>query len=132
MRGRTLNDSFVILDEAQNTTSEQMKMFVTRLGFNSKAVITGDITQIDLPNASRSGLIEATNVLQGVEGIRFQMFNETDVVRHQLVQRIIRAYEDFKVRDERQLSLQLEGETVRAATDLQLNGKAKESTPVQQ
>jgi phosphate starvation-inducible PhoH-like protein len=132
MRGRTLNDSFVILDEAQNTTSEQMKMFVTRLGFNSKAVITGDITQIDLPNASRSGLIEAMNVLQGVEGIRFQMFNETDVVRHQLVQRIIRAYEDFKVRDERQLSLQLEGETVRAATDLQLNGKAKESTPVQQ
>ena len=77
MRGRTLNDSFVILDEAQNTTSEQMKMFVTRLGFNSKAVITGDITQIDLPNPSRSGLIEAMNVLQGVEGIRFQMFNES-------------------------------------------------------
>jgi phosphate starvation-inducible PhoH-like protein len=132
MRGRTLNDSFVILDEAQNTTSEQMKMFVTRLGFNSKAVITGDITQIDLPNASRSGLIEAMNVLQGVEGIRFQMFNETDVVRHQLVQRIIRAYEDFKTRDDRQLSLQLEGETARASADLQLNGKAKGSVPVQQ
>jgi phosphate starvation-inducible PhoH-like protein len=132
MRGRTLNDSFVILDEAQNTTSEQMKMFVTRLGFNSKAVITGDITQIDLPNAKRSGLIEAMNVLQGVEGIRFQMFNETDVVRHQLVQRIIRAYEDFKTRDDRQLTLQLEGETVRAAADLQLNGKAKATTPVQQ
>ena len=116
MRGRTLNDSFVILDEAQNTTSEQMKMFVTRLGFNSKAVITGDITQIDLPNASRSGLIEAMNVLQGVEGIRFQMFNETDVVRHQLVQRIIRAYEDFRSRDDRQLTLQLEGETVAPAS----------------
>ena len=132
MRGRTLNDSFVILDEAQNTTSEQMKMFVTRLGFNSKAVITGDITQIDLPNASRSGLIEAMNVLQGVEGIRFQMFNDTDVVRHQLVQRIIRAYEDFKARDDRQLTLQLEGDPARAAAELPLNGKAKESVTVQQ
>jgi phosphate starvation-inducible PhoH-like protein len=132
MRGRTLNDSFVILDEAQNTTSEQMKMFVTRLGFNSKAVITGDITQIDLPNASRSGLIEAMNVLQGVDGIRFQMFNETDVVRHQLVQRIIRAYEDFKARDDRQLTLQLEGESARAAADLTMAGKAKESAAVQQ
>ena len=132
MRGRTLNDSFVILDEAQNTTSEQMKMFVTRLGFNSKAVITGDITQIDLPNASRSGLIEAMNVLQGVDGIRFQLFNETDVVRHQLVQRIIRAYEDFKARDDRQLTLQLEGEAARAAADLPMAGKAKESAAVQQ
>ena len=132
MRGRTLNDSFVILDEAQNTTSEQMKMFVTRLGFNSKAVITGDITQIDLPNASRSGLIEAMNVLQGVEGIRFQFFGETDVVRHHLVQRIIRAYEDFRSRDDRQLTLQLEGEAARTAGELPLNGKAKESIPVQQ
>jgi phosphate starvation-inducible PhoH-like protein len=132
MRGRTLNDSFVILDEAQNTTSEQMKMFVTRLGFNSKAVITGDITQIDLPNASRSGLIEAMNVLQGVDGIRFQMFNETDVVRHQLVQRIIRAYEDFKARDDRQLTLQLEGESARTAADLTMAGKAKEGAAVQQ
>jgi len=132
MRGRTLNDSFVILDEAQNTTSEQMKMFVTRLGFNSKAVITGDITQIDLPNPARSGLIEAMNVLQGVEGIRFQMFNETDVVRHHLVQRIIRAYEDFRSRDDRQLSLQLESESARAAADLQMAAKAKESTAVQQ
>src|ERR1700687_3326412 len=96
MRGRTLNDSFVILDEAQNTTSEQMKMFVTRLGFNSKAVITGDITQIDLPNPARSGLIEAMNVLQGVEGIRFQLFNEVDVVPHHLVQRIIHAYEEYR------------------------------------
>jgi phosphate starvation-inducible PhoH-like protein len=133
MRGRTLNDSFVILDEAQNTTSEQMKMFVTRLGFNSKAVITGDITQIDLPSPSRSGLIEAMNVLQGVEGIRFQMFNDTDVVRHQLVQRIIRAYEDFRVRDERQLNLQLESDSNRAAVGMQtITEKAKESAAVQQ
>jgi len=107
MRGRTLNDSFVILDEAQNTTSEQMKMFVTRLGFNSKAVITGDITQIDLPNSNRSGLLEAIDVLQNVEGIRFCYFDEGDVVRHHLVQRIIRAYDDFKGRNE-QLSLTLD------------------------
>jgi phosphate starvation-inducible PhoH-like protein len=131
MRGRTLNDSFVILDEAQNTTSEQMKMFVTRLGFNSKAVITGDITQIDLPNASRSGLIEAMNVLKGVEGIRFQIFNDTDVVRHQLVQRIVRAYEEFRSRDDRQLSLQLESEAARTESELSLNGKAKEASAQQ-
>ncbi len=105
MRGRTLNDSFIILDEAQNTTSEQMKMFVTRMGFNSKAVITGDITQIDLPNARKSGLIEATDVLRDVDGISFVYFDEADVVRHQLVQRIVRAYDDFKVRNEMQLSL---------------------------
>ncbi len=96
MRGRTLNDSFVILDEAQNTTSEQMKMFVTRLGFNSKAVITGDVTQIDLPNARRSGLLEAMDVLKNVEGLAFVQFDETDVVRHQLVQRIVRAYDEHK------------------------------------
>jgi len=108
MRGRTLNDSFVILDEAQNTTSEQMKMFVTRLGFNSKAVITGDVTQIDLPNANRSGLVEAMIVLKGVDGIAFQFFDESDVVRHQLVQRIVRAYDDYKARSEQQLSLQLD------------------------
>jgi len=108
MRGRTLNDAFVILDEAQNTTSEQMKMFVTRLGFNSKAVITGDITQIDLPNANRSGLIEAITVLKNVEGISFQFFDESDVVRHHLVQRIVRAYEEHKVWKEQQLSLQLD------------------------
>src|SRR5438132_11656170 len=98
MRGRTLNDSFVILDEAQNTTSEQMKMFVTRLGFNSKAVITGDITQIDLPNARRSGLLEAADVLKHVEGLTFVYFDEGDVVRHHLVQRIIRAYDEHKSR----------------------------------
>jgi phosphate starvation-inducible PhoH-like protein len=109
MRGRTLNDSFVILDEAQNTTSEQMKMFVTRLGFNSKAVITGDITQIDLPNARRSGLLEAIDILKDVNGLSFVHFDETDVVRHHLVQRIIRAYDDYKTRPpDRQLPLSLE------------------------
>jgi phosphate starvation-inducible PhoH-like protein len=95
MRGRTLNDSFVILDEAQNTTSEQMKMFLTRLGFNSKAVITGDITQIDLPSGRRSGLVEALEVVRRIEGIAFINFNERDVVRHNLVQQIIKAYEKF-------------------------------------
>jgi len=98
MRGRTLNDSFVILDEAQNTTSEQMKMFVTRLGFNSKAVITGDITQIDLPNARRSGLLEAIDILKNVQGLAFAYFDDGDVVRHHLVQRIIRAYDEHKTR----------------------------------
>ncbi len=93
MRGRTLNDSFVILDEAQNTTSEQMKMFLTRLGFDSRAVVTGDITQIDLPAEKRSGLVEALDVLRDVEGIGFMHFTEHDVVRHPLVQSIIRAYE---------------------------------------
>jgi phosphate starvation-inducible protein PhoH and related proteins len=105
MRGRTLNDSFIILDEAQNTTSEQMKMFLTRMGFNAKAVITGDITQIDLPNARRSGLIEAIDVLKNVNGISFNFFDESDVVRHVLVQRIIHAYDDHKQRLEQQLSL---------------------------
>src|SRR5712672_2190573 len=109
MRGRTLNDSFVIMDEAQNTTTEQMKMFVTRLGFGSKAVITGDITQIDLPNSRRSGLLEAMEALKTVEGINFVLFDETDVVRHQLVQRIVRAYEDYKTQQgATQLSLALE------------------------
>ena len=93
MRGRTLSDSFVILDEAQNTTSEQMKMFLTRQGFNTKVVVTGDATQIDLPNGRRSGLLEALEVLKGVEGIGFIGFTEKDVVRHSLVQRIVRAYE---------------------------------------
>jgi phosphate starvation-inducible protein PhoH and related proteins len=93
MRGRTLNDSFIILDEAQNTTTEQMKMFLTRIGFRSKAVITGDITQIDLPTGKPSGLIESKNILQGIEGIEFIYFSKKDVVRHKLVQEIIRAYE---------------------------------------
>jgi phosphate starvation-inducible protein PhoH and related proteins len=95
MRGRTLNDAFIIMDEAQNTTSEQMKMFLTRLGNNAKAVITGDVTQIDLPNAKKSGLIEAMNILNGVDGIKFIEFESGDVVRHHLVQRIIVAYDNF-------------------------------------
>jgi phosphate starvation-inducible PhoH-like protein len=93
MRGRTLNDSFVILDEAQNTTTEQMKMFLTRLGFGSKAVITGDITQIDLPPGRVSGLVEAMHVVNAIEGISFVHFDERDVVRHKLVQQIVKAYE---------------------------------------
>jgi len=100
MRGRTLNDSFIILDEAQNTTSEQMKMFLTRIGFNSKAVITGDITQIDLPSERTSGLIETKNILQGIKGIEFVFFSKTDVVRHKLVQKIIHAYEELEARKE--------------------------------
>jgi phosphate starvation-inducible protein PhoH and related proteins len=96
MRGRTLNDAFIILDEAQNTTIEQMKMFLTRMGNNSKAVITGDITQIDLPNPRKSGLLDAINILGGVEGVSFCHFEEGDVVRHPLVQRIVRAYESAK------------------------------------
>ena len=95
MRGRTLNDAFVILDEAQNTTSEQMKMFLTRLGFGSKAVITGDITQIDLPAGRTSGLVEAMKVVSGIDGISFIRFDEKDVVRHQLVQQIVKAYETY-------------------------------------
>lgn len=96
MRGRTLNDSFIILDEAQNTTSEQMKMFLTRLGFNSKTVITGDITQIDLPMEKISGLIEAERIIKGINDLRFVYFSEKDVVRHKLVQHIIKAYERFE------------------------------------
>lgn len=99
MRGRTLNDSFVILDEAQNTTSEQMKMFLTRLGSTSKAVITGDITQIDLPNGKVSGLVETKEILQGIKGIRFVFFSKKDVVRHQLVRDIIKAYEDLEEKE---------------------------------
>jgi phosphate starvation-inducible PhoH-like protein len=96
MRGRTLNDAFIIMDEAQNTTIEQMKMFLTRMGNNSKAVITGDITQIDLPNPRKSGLLDAINILDGVEGIHFCHFEDVDVVRHALVQRIVRAYDAVK------------------------------------
>lgn len=96
MRGRTLDDSFIILDEAQNTTPEQMKMFLTRLGFNSKIVITGDVTQIDLPFGKRSGLIEASEIVKDVEGISVFKFSDRDVVRHQLVQNIIKAYDRFE------------------------------------
>jgi phosphate starvation-inducible PhoH-like protein len=93
MRGRTLNDAFIILDEAQNSTTEQMKMFLTRLGFNSKMVITGDITQVDLPASRHSGLIEVQAILEGVQGVTFVYFDEQDVVRHRLVSAIIRAYD---------------------------------------
>ncbi|MBM4128702.1 MAG: PhoH family protein, partial [Nitrospira sp.] len=99
MRGRTLNDSFIILDEAQNTTSEQMKMYLTRLGFNSKTVITGDVTQVDLPSGKISGLIEAEKILHDIEGIQFVYFSERDVVRHKLVMEIIKAYERHEKRD---------------------------------
>ncbi len=102
MRGRTLNDAFIILDEAQNSTREQMKMFLTRVGFGSKVVITGDITQIDLPRREQSGLVEAIRVLQGIEGISFVWFKEEDVVRHPIVAKIIKAYEEFEKVEEKQ------------------------------
>jgi phosphate starvation-inducible PhoH-like protein len=98
MRGRTLNDSFVILDEAQNTTPEQMKMFLTRLGFGSRMVVTGDVTQVDLPPEQRSGLIAVGEVLGAVEGIEFVRFGGEDVVRHKLVQRIVEAYDEHSQR----------------------------------
>jgi phosphate starvation-inducible PhoH-like protein len=108
MRGRTLNDSFIILDEAQNCTPEQMKMVLTRQGFNSKTVVTGDVTQIDLPTNKRSGLLEAADVLKGIDGISFVHFDERDVVRHSLVQRIVKAYEKFQEQNAgRQLTLKL-------------------------
>jgi len=100
MRGRTLNDAFIILDEAQNTTSEQMKMYLTRLGFNSKTVITGDVTQVDLPPGKVSGLIEAERILRDVQSIKFIYFSKGDVVRHRLVQEIINAYEEYEKRDQ--------------------------------
>jgi phosphate starvation-inducible PhoH-like protein len=109
MRGRTLSDAFIIMDEAQNTTNEQMKMFVTRLGNNSKAVITGDLTQIDLPNPKKSGLLEALHVLDGVEGIKFCHFEDVDVVRHHLVQRIVRAYDTYG-RTQQQLPLSIDSD----------------------
>jgi phosphate starvation-inducible PhoH-like protein len=97
MRGRTLNDSFIILDEAQNTTAEQMKMFLTRLGYGSKAVVTGDVTQVDLPSGRGSGLVEVQKVLKGVEGVSFCAFSEVDVVRHPLVQEVVRAYDAYEL-----------------------------------
>ena len=110
MRGRTLNEAFIIMDEAQNTTHEQMKMFLTRLGNESKAVITGDLTQIDLPNPNRSGLLEAMRVLDCVEGIKFCHFEDVDVVRHHLVQRIVRAYDSYGRAE--QLPLAMDSETL--------------------
>src|SRR6478752_23644 len=112
MRGRTLNDCFIILDEAQNTTSEQMKMILTRQGFNSKMVVTGDQTQIDLPSGKKSGLLHAADVLKGVEGIAFVIFDDKDVVRHHLVQRIVKAYDRYNqmIGAGSQLALRLNGE----------------------
>ena len=124
MRGRTLNDSFIILDEAQNATSEQMKMVLTRQGFNSKMVVNGDITQIDLPGGRRSGLLDAIDVLKGVEGISFIHFDERDVVRHSLVQRIVKAYERYnETYGARQLTLRLADPAAEAA--------APEATPAE-
>ena len=111
MRGRTLNDAFIILDEAQNTTREQMKMFLTRIGFGSKAVITGDITQIDLPKKKESGLLDAVRILKGIEGIGFVEFRKEDVVRHPIVQKIIQAYERFEAQKEKDAISQVEEET---------------------
>jgi phosphate starvation-inducible PhoH-like protein len=116
MRGRTLSEAFIIMDEAQNTTNEQMKMFVTRLGNGSKAVITGDLTQIDLPNPKKSGLFEALHVLEGVEGIRFCHFEDLDVVRHQLVQRIVRAYDSYG-RAQQQMPLALDAAIAASGMD---------------
>ncbi len=119
MRGRTLNDSFIIMDEAQNTSPEQMKMILTRQGFNSKMVVTGDVTQIDLPAGQRSGLIEVIDVLRGVDGISFVQFDERDVVRHNLVQKIVKAYERYNetIGVNRQLSLRLSDNGSAEATE---------------
>jgi len=119
MRGRTLNDSFIILDEAQNSTPEQMKMFLTRQGFNSRMVVNGDLTQIDLPIGRRSGLQDAVDVLRGVEGLGFVYFGEQDVVRHPLVQRIVRAYERYGDMNGpgRQMALRLEKTAEGASAD---------------
>jgi phosphate starvation-inducible PhoH-like protein len=126
MRGRTLSDSFIILDEAQNATPEQMKMILTRQGFNSKMVVNGDITQIDLPNARRSGLIEAVEVLKDVEGISFVQFDDRDVVRHTLVQRIVKAYERYNdtVGAGRQLALKLAEQPAESS-----NGESRTDNP---
>ncbi|MCY4515528.1 MAG: PhoH family protein [Candidatus Tectomicrobia bacterium] len=116
MRGRTLNDSFIILDEAQNATTEQMKMFLTRLGFYSKAVVTGDVTQIDLPSRRESGLIQIQRILQGIEGIDFVYFSERDVVRHPLVQEIVKAYDRYGNGAE-EVVAQPQGEAARSNPD---------------
>ena len=122
MRGRTLNDSFVILDEAQNTSVEQMRMFLTRLGFGSKAVITGDVTQVDLPGGTRSGLLDAVRLLENVEGIGAAFFTDQDVVRHPLVARIVKAYEwrdgvEEQEREERRLAREERLRLAREARD---------------
>jgi phosphate starvation-inducible PhoH-like protein len=126
MRGRTLNDSFIILDEAQNSTPEQMKMVLTRLGCNSKMVVNGDITQIDLPSGRRSGLIDAAEVLKGVEGISFVQFDDRDVVRHTLVQRMVRAYERYHeaIGAGRQFTLKLADPVAAEAPDIETVSRA--------
>ncbi len=129
MRGRTLSDAFIIMDEAQNTTVEQMKMFLTRLGNSSKAVITGDLTQIDLPNPKKSGLLDALNVLDGVEGIRFCHFDDVDVVRHQLVQRIVRAYDSYG-RAQQQLPLAIGEGLPGSELDRAVSGPLASQTPL--
>ena len=116
MRGRTLDNAFIILDEAQNTTPEQMKMFLTRIGYGSKAIVTGDITQIDLPGDKRSGLKEAAKILKNIEDIAFCTFTEKDVVRHPLVQKIVQAYEEY------------EKKAVQKKTDRTVKSKTKTST----
>ena len=122
MRGRTLNDSFIILDEAQNSTAEQMKMVLTRQGFNSKMVVTGDLTQVDLPSGKRSGLNDAVEVLRGIEGISFVYFDERDVVRHPLVQKIVKAYERHQETiGGRQLALKLTDPAAEAASAVRRN-----------
>jgi phosphate starvation-inducible PhoH-like protein len=130
MRGRTLNDSFIILDEAQNSTPEQMKMVLTRQGFNSKTVVTGDATQIDLPSGRKSGLIEAVEILKNIPGISFVHFDEQDVVRHSLVQRIIRAYEAHgeNAANARQLRLRL-NEVMADADPANNPNPAKQNSP---
>jgi phosphate starvation-inducible PhoH-like protein len=131
MRGRTLNDSFIILDEAQNSTAEQMKMVITRQGFNSKMVVNGDITQIDLPAGRRSGLVDAAEVLKGVEGISFVQFDERDVVRHPLVQRIVRAYERYNdtIGLGRQLTLKLTEPEAESGSEPVAGGNSPENAP---
>jgi phosphate starvation-inducible PhoH-like protein len=126
MRGRTLNDSFIIMDEAQNCTPEQMKMILTRQGFNSKMVVTGDPTQIDLPIGQRSGLIEAIDVLRGVEGISFVQFDDRDVVRHSLVQKIVKAYERYNeaIGANRQMSLKLNEQAAEPRIEASVSGES--------
>ena len=132
MRGRTLNDSFIILDEAQNSTAEQMKMVLTRQGFNSKMVVNGDVTQIDLPTGRRSGLLDALDVLRGVTGISFISFDERDVVRHSLVQRIVKAYEKYNemIGGGRQLTLKLTDNGAEAPAEAALAASTENSTEV--
>jgi phosphate starvation-inducible PhoH-like protein len=132
MRGRTLNDAFVILDEAQNATSEQMQMFLTRLGFGSRAVVTGDVTQSDLPAGSRSGLREAHELLRDIEGIAFQLFTHADVVRHPLVQKIVLAYDhrDARLRERQQMGSSASVDAPKPVESSSLHGTPGPATPV--